>query len=92
MTDTISPCPKCGYKIEHSSPIEKKDAGASASKGDFTLCLSCGEILRFDDNMQLKISTQKDLEDLEIEQYKKITKGSLLIKHFKPLQNKNYGK
>jgi hypothetical protein len=43
-------CPCCGYALDAVSSLNRD---ASPEEGDFTVCIECCSILRFDANMQL---------------------------------------
>lgn len=96
MTDFIrkkkQPCPSCGYEMDAATELGSENKNSAPNPGDFALCLSCGEILRFDDKLKFRTATQKDLEDLDPENYKKALHASLHIKKHQPLKNKNYGR
>lgn len=85
-------CPTCKYGIENVTPIGKENKNAIPEPGNWCVCLSCGEILHFNNELKLKIAIQQDLATLELMDHIQILYTSNLIKKEKPLQNKNYGK
>lgn len=57
----VSICPRCGHMLNATS--DPKDRGAPRP-GDFSLCIECGEILRFDRQLRLKPVTPEMIEQL----------------------------
>lgn len=51
-------CPHCSKKLAVAT------AERPVSSGDFTVCLSCREIIRFDDQLQLVQLTDQDWSEL----------------------------
>lgn len=53
-----SPCPQCGYRLDAASMA---DGGLDApGPGDSSVCLNCGQILIFDDQLlQVKPTAQQ---------------------------------
>lgn len=45
-----SVCPNCGDV--HDAATAADGSGAMPEPGDFTICFNCGDINRYDDNMQ----------------------------------------
>jgi hypothetical protein len=62
---TITPesrCPYCGHRFDRaSSPREPQ---AAPSPGDLTMCIECGCLMAFDDEMKVRGLTSGELEDL----------------------------
>lgn len=54
-----SECPVCRYEMDAATCVEREKAEPSA--GDFSVCLNCGEMLRFNDILVLK-PIPKDIE------------------------------
>lgn len=52
-------CPTCDEKLDAVTSI---DADGMPERGDISLCAYCGEILEFDDNMQLIVITEEAWE------------------------------
>lgn len=56
-------CPSCRRTLGGaSSPFEKSD-DPGPGPGDFTVCACCGAIMRYTDDMQLKICDKSDMEE-----------------------------
>ncbi len=71
MKTNITPqniCKACGYKFDHR-PAE----------GDFTLCLKCGAILRFNADLTTREATPGELEALDIDTYAEIQRARSAI-------------
>lgn len=47
-------CPNCNVILDKATGLEEKDI---PSKGDYSICLHCGEILIFDDNLSVRKPT-----------------------------------
>lgn len=60
-----SQCPTCMKVLDRSAP---EDDGDGPSRGDMTVCLHCGEILVFDQNLLLTPVTNEALNQLKISQ------------------------
>ena len=57
----LSYCPSCGYKMNAATSLEND---AVPKSGDFSVCLRCGEILRFDENLLLRVVPLKEWDTL----------------------------
>jgi len=55
-------CPACKHELDVATSAADDDR--KPKEGDFSLCMYCGEILRFIENFKLKVADQEDLEDL----------------------------
>lgn len=56
-------CPFCGYVFSHATSVK----GAEAPQpGDFSVCISCVGIARFDDELKLVASSLNEAEDAEL--------------------------
>lgn len=72
MTENVTPestCPACGYKFDRASSLtgeHRPDAD------DFTLCLNCGAIFRFNADLTTREATPAELEALDLETYAEI--------------------
>ncbi len=53
-----SPCTSCGHVMNRCFSV---DADAAPSPGDFTLCIRCGHLMAFADDLALR-----DLTDAEV--------------------------
>ena len=55
-------CPLCNYKIDSAS--RPNDDKAVPVPGDFTICLNCGDILMFADDMALIVAPKVLIDKL----------------------------
>lgn len=55
-------CPICGYVLTASTGIGRSPAPAA---GDFSVCVECAEILRFDSDMTLVPAVRSEIEALD---------------------------
>lgn len=55
----LSPCPTCDANLNGATHSD--DEAISPRPGDYSMCWYCGEYLRFDDDMQLRLLTSKDI-------------------------------
>jgi len=55
-------CPSCKHELDAATSAD--DSPRELKKGDFSLCMYCGEILRFEENLKLKVANQDDMEEL----------------------------
>ncbi len=51
-------CPDCFHKLDGVTSV---GAEATPSPGDFTVCIECGNILRFADDMSLVLSNLMEI-------------------------------
>lgn len=57
-------CPFCKAKLVESAPVFER--GAVPDPGSVTLCTDCCTILRFQDDMTLKMLTQDDINEIHL--------------------------
>lgn len=55
-----SPCWSCGKELDGATGKE-----GGPSPGDFSLCVECGELNVYDDNLKLRKPTDDEREDAE---------------------------
>lgn len=58
-------CPRCGYKFDHATGVAHDNL---PKPGDFSLCLRCGQVLRFEAGLVAVIALDRELEELAPEQ------------------------
>jgi hypothetical protein len=51
-------CPYCGYFVDRASGV--RDWNSRPDPGDFSICMSCGGVMRFNPNMTLRKITALD--------------------------------
>lgn len=57
-----STCPTCNFRSNYATCVADKNALPEA--GDFSVCIECGEILVFKENLTLRAVTLDDLVSL----------------------------
>jgi hypothetical protein len=57
-------CPYCGYLVDHASGSLNEDENARAVPRSVNLCMKCGEMSLFDDNMMLRRPTMREFIEL----------------------------
>lgn len=50
----VSFCPACGYTLDAASSF---DEAAAPSAGDFSVCIACAAVLRFDRELRLRAAS-----------------------------------
>lgn len=73
----IDRCPSCGYKVDcatelHHEPIKP-------IKGDFSICLNCGQLNKFDAALSLVPSTVEDESNLSATLFSEVKKAQAYI-------------
>lgn len=58
---TESKCLKCGKLLDGCSAVENE---AKPKKGDFSICIKCGNIAVFDNDLKLRKPTKKEHEEI----------------------------
>lgn len=94
MTFQIKPgrCPLCNYDVDGSASIDPDPKNVRApQEGDFTLCLRCGEILRY--GKMDKTGTEfvpavgfEIFDDLSPAKRARLLDGQRIIKHHQFIQ------
>lgn len=67
------------------------DDADNPSPGDYSVCLDCAVLLRYDDQLILQKITKEDLDRLKAEDlaaYRKLLVTQLIVKKTKPLQER----
>lgn len=90
MTDprqdiTPSSCPSCGYHLDAAS--HTTDADTRPTPGDYSVCINCGELLRFTEAMTVERLSGRELDDLETQEpevYAELWKASRTIIAMRP--------
>jgi hypothetical protein len=60
-----SPCPQCGHRLDGITPAALNRLPAPfPDEGDFSVCMYCGSVLRFESNGKLHKATPDDLAEL----------------------------
>lgn len=65
MEDYASPpslCLRCGYYVDHAAKLTGKTG--PPEPGDFTLCLNCGQLFRFNKQLGLVLTGNEAISEL----------------------------
>jgi hypothetical protein len=86
----LSRCPYCEAPLDEASGVYER----GPEPGDYSVCLICASLLRFDDAMQLRVPSRADLDELppdflaELRTYQQIVRDidrrDLPSQHSKP--------
>lgn len=74
-----SNCPQCNYFMDASTSIDG-DEDIKPSPGDISLCIKCGAMLDFDDDMKLQFLSQEKFEELDENTRSQIVSARAAIK------------
>lgn len=82
-----SACPTCGYEVDDASRPVNVNPGERDKPvpGDLSLCLKCGEVLVFQEDMHLSLANLKDFEGIEDYEMKMMDRAQKLIREMRPL-------
>lgn len=72
-----SACPFCGHKMDHAFSTQTDNP---PTPGDFSLCIRCGRVLRFAEDMTLLKVEREEMETLDTETLLELERASDLIK------------
>lgn len=81
-----STCPTCGYVMNASSCADTDPR--PPEPGDISLCLCCGELLVFDQEMLLRVPSIGEIMDFSPANYEMIERTQRAIRAVRPLQHK----
>lgn len=56
-----SPCPKCGSFLDGASAVDSNEV--IPKEGDYSVCLKCGAMLKFGENLKLELLTEAEIEE-----------------------------
>ena len=77
----VSVCPICQYEMDCATNVQGKEP---PNQNSFSLCLRCGEILRFTPELKLREVTLSDLLELPRDVDRLLTKAQQLIRQQRP--------
>lgn len=69
-------CPCCGYKLSAATPVEGTH---NPRPGDVSVCLNCGHMLQFTDNLSVKSVTEDEFITFPLETQSVLTRVMRLI-------------
>lgn len=73
-------CPSCKELIDEVTSIRDN---SRPSPGGFSVCIKCGEILRFDRQLRSQVATKEDLEEvrkIDIQAFMMLIKAQKIIR------------
>ena len=73
-----SVCPYCGYYMDAATGIQ--NSKITPNPDNFSICLSCGGLMRFDATLKLRVCTEADKLELELPQAAMIHRAQALIR------------
>lgn len=73
------PCPKCGYNLDRATSVEFKDFHAPKN-GDLTMCMKCGEMLMYNEDVLIVPLPQDVFDELDVETKTKLLKMQRLAR------------
>lgn len=76
-------CPHCGYFCDAASPLGHRD---SATPGDISMCLSCGNLNVFTQDMGLRKALVEDIVNLSNEAWETVKKAARAQREVVPPQ------
>lgn len=59
---TESKCASCGHILDTATGVEE---GTTPSVNDLTVCVYCGELHRFDEDLKLVLLTEEEIEEIK---------------------------
>ncbi len=80
----VSICPICNYEMDCATAIDDKEA--NPIPGDVSVCLSCGEIFVFDEQLQLTTPTISEMLSWPKETNQLLTRTQRLIRAKRPIK------
>lgn len=83
MNPKPSICPHCGYFFD--SATHPKDGSLRPEPGDLSMCLSCGGMLTFTDDMALRAASDEEVESLDSDTKQLVQKMKLARAQVVPL-------
>jgi len=78
-TERVNFCPTCGGKLD-AVAIVGEEATVLPETGDWTVCLSCGTVLRFNKDLSLRLATKRECKRQPPEVTEAVEKVAILNK------------
>ena len=73
-------CPQCHSLNDAASEIGG-DTNVYPTPGDFSICLRCGTILRYDHTLHLALVYETELAELNAEERTDLERAATLVRH-----------
>jgi len=70
-------CPRCGHKLDRASGV---NSGSAPATGDLSVCIQCGELLIFLEDLRIRSLSPAEFEELEIETKALLVKTQLVMR------------
>ena len=77
-------CPSCHERLSGTGTICDEDDDCEPGPGAFTVCMCCSSLLKFKDDMTLRMVEKKDLDDMDEELRAKAGKIVMACKSIEP--------
>lgn len=82
----ISKCPVCGYQVDCATPVVSNPSKRiKPIPGDLTLCMKCGELMSFDENLKLCSAKLENIMGLDYEEFHALDVAQKLIRERRPI-------
>lgn len=81
-------CPHCGYMIDCATGASSPDIKPRG--GDFSMCLKCGGLLRYNDDLTVRSMVDEDWAELSVNQIALINKMRSIQKSIPAEKFSNY--
>lgn len=91
MSETVTPlnlCPTCGYAMDRATDALDEPGAPAPKPGDFSMCLSCGQPLRFTEGLHIRVCPPDELHLLPMAQRLVFDKARAYIQRRGPLPGK----
>jgi len=72
-----STCPDCGYHMDAATSVDGEDGAPQA--GDLSLCISCGALLEFNEDLLLVKATRETVSELDVESLEELLTAQAYI-------------
>jgi hypothetical protein len=80
-----SSCPQCGKRFDRASSVINDHA--RPSPGDFSLCIACGTVLRFTDDLSVRLATHDEVAALDPIHRAQVLYTQRVVRHFRERMN-----
>ena len=72
-------CPCCGTLLDAATPVNNKDGNIAPRPKDISICIKCGEILYYSDDMKLEKLPKILFDEMDIEDQLLLNRAKVLI-------------
>ncbi len=60
-------CPRCSHQLNATTDVQREGQRAP-EPGDVTVCINCGQILTFEEGLQLRRATAEEVQIVQADQ------------------------